>query len=112
MRELVHSYLPVMLLSEVLSVDITLWDRVMSSDVEGSVPSLNRKTILKIQKADLTHVLQLAASLTNLGFLVPSVSPRSPPKHSERPCAYLTLLIILRLGLHTKQTNKHSIREL
>lgn len=97
------SYLPVMLLSEVLSVDITLWDRVMSTNVKRSVPGLNRKTILKIKKTDLTHILQLAASLTDLSFLVSSVSSRSPPKHRERSRAYLTLLIILRLGLHTNK---------
>ena len=98
-----HSYLPVMLLSEVLSVNITLWDRVMSTNVKRSVPSLNRKTILKIKKTDLTHILQLAASLTNLRLLVSSITPRSPPKHRERSCAYLALLIILRLGLHTNK---------
>ena len=97
------SYLPVMLLSEVLSVNITLWDRVMSTNVKRSVPGLNRKTILKIKKTDLTHILQLAASLTNLRLLVSSVSSRSPPKHRERPRTYLALLIILRLGLHTNK---------
>lgn len=90
------SYLPVMLLSEVLSVNITLWDRVMSTNVKRSVPGLNRKTILKIKKTDLTHILQLAASLTNLRLLVSSVSSRSPPKHRERPCTYLAFLVKIR----------------
>ena len=97
------SYLPVMLLSEVLSVNITLWDRVMSTNVKRSVPGLNRKTILKIKNTDLAYVLQLGASLTNFGFLVSSSPARSPPKHRERPCTYLAFLVKIRQCLHTKQ---------
>jgi len=89
-----------MLFSKILSVDITFRDRVMSTNVECCVSYLNWKTILKIQKTDLTNIFQLAASLTNFGFLVSSIPARSPPKHRERSCTYLAFLIIIRFGLH------------
>lgn len=98
------SYLSVMLFSKVLSVDIAFWDGVMSTNVERSVSDLNWKTILKIQKTDLAYIFQLAASLTNFGFLVSSIPAWSPPKHREGSCTYLAFLIIIRSSLHTKIT--------
>lgn len=87
-----------MLLSKVLShVNIASWDRDMiRSNVECCVSHLNWKTKLKIEKTDLAYILELGASLTDLGFLVSRIPTRSPPKHHERSCAYLAFLVMIR----------------
>lgn len=96
-----HIYLSVMVLSKVLSVDMALWDRVMSTiNMECGVSDLNRKTKLEIQKTDLAYIFQPAASLTNFGFLESSIPAWSPPKSCERASTYLAFLIIIRSGLH------------
>lgn len=104
-----------MLFSEELPVHIAFWDRIMSTNVERRVSDLNWKTIVKIQETDLAHILQLATCLTNFGFLVSSIPARSPPKNREWSCTDLTLLIIIRLCLHTKKPqyiNQRVINEL
>jgi len=75
----------------------------MSTNVERRVSDLNWKTILKIQETNLAHILQLATCLTNFSLLVSRIPTRSPSENRERPGTDLTLFIVIRLCLHTKQ---------
>lgn len=96
-----------MLFGEELSVDIAFGDGIMSADVEGRVSGLNGKTILEIQETDLAHVLELAACLTDFGFLVPSVAAGAPPEYGERSGADLALFVVIRFCLNNNNNNNH-----
>ena len=89
-----------MLLCKVFPVHITLWNGIIRVDTERSITNLNWQTIFKIEKAHLTDIFQLAASLANFTFLVSCIPTRSPPEDREGPSADLALLIIICFGLH------------
>lgn len=89
-----------MLLSKVFPIHVTLWNGIIGINAQSSVSNLNWEPVLKIQKANLTNIFQLTASLANLGLLISCITTRSPPEHREGPGADFALLIIISLCLH------------
>lgn len=104
------SYLPILLLREKLSIYIALRYRVAGTDSKSSIAHLNRKPELKVEQADLTHVLELATRLTDFRLLISRISSRSPSKHSKRSRTNLTLFIEIRFCLKHNQKNNISNR--
>ena len=54
-------------------------------------------TVFQVEEARLTHVLELAARLADLGLLVAHARARTPAEHGERSCAYLALFAVFLL---------------
>lgn len=84
-------------LQKKLHIYITFGYRLACVDTESSVSHLNRQPVLKIKQTDLTHILQLAISLTHFSLLIPSISPRPPTEHGKRSNADFTLLFEIGL---------------
>ncbi|KAK2388642.1 CCCH-type zinc fingerfamily protein with RNA-binding domain-containing protein [Trifolium repens] len=92
-----------MLFSKILPINITLWNGIIRTDIESCVTDLDRKSIIKIQKAYLTNIFQFTTCLADLTFLMSCFCIRtsSPSKNSRWPCTNLALFAILIPCLHS-----------
>lgn len=93
-----------MLLRKVFPIHIALWNGIVRVNTQSSIANLNGQPILKIQKANLTNIFQLTASLAYLSLFVSCITTRPPPEHRKWPSADLTLLIIISFCLQQSKS--------
>lgn len=98
-----------MFFGEILAVDVALGDSVGGVDGEGCVADLDGQTVLEIEKAHLTNVLQLTASLADLSLLESGVATGPPSENRERSRANLALLVVIGFRLRYTDIQRNFI---
>lgn len=87
-----RAYLALGVLNEVVAIELVGGHRA-NALAERSVADLRGQAVLKVEKARLAHILELGASLADLGLLVSTIVARLPAEDGEWSRARLALLI-------------------